>query len=196
MGRALDATVERAIRTGKEDVFAKMLNDGGVLAAKSRRPPKAGLQGGFDIAYVDHARDGGELNILLDAVDKRGELINSQPARLLLHVTRHAVESIYQRIRTTDWVMVVNELKPVAGWLAENIHVVAMEAEGLLLTPNGVSPVVRGERFKNKEFDGSFHWVATTWISDEALEDHTPHKQRVASAVRNARRTRDTFTRA
>jgi hypothetical protein len=195
MGRALDANIDHALLTGKQDVFVKMLKDGGVLADKSRRPPQPGLPGGFDIVYVDHSRDGGDLHVVLDAVDKRGELIDSQPARLLLHMTHHAVESIYQRLRTTQWTTVVNELKPVASWLGQNIHVVAMEAEGWLLSPNGASPVLRGERFKTKEFDGSFHWVATTWISDEGLEDHTPHKLRVASAVRKARQAGDTFTR-
>src|SRR5205807_8818106 len=127
MRRARAARLDHALRTGKQDVFVKMLQDAGVLAGKSRRAPRAGLAGGSDIVYIDHTGDeSGQLTIVIDAVDKRGELIDTQPGRLLLGVTRHAVESLYQRLRTTDWRGVVGEIKPVACWMAQNLHVVAM----------------------------------------------------------------------
>jgi hypothetical protein len=37
-------------------------------------------------------------------------------------------------------------------------------------------------------------WLATTWISFDGLEDHTPYKKKVAEAARKARRDGLTFT--
>jgi hypothetical protein len=178
---------------GKKLVFHKMLQAAGLLARMQRRGPKPGLVAGFDVVWVEMNSNDGSLNCFVQAVDKRGETVSDHRSLILLHVTQHAVESMFQRLRTTDRNAVLAELKPVACWLAENRHTVAMEEAGLVLTEHGVFPVVRAPAVFDDEVDGRYCWDAPTWIADAGLDDHTPQKRRIAEAVKRARQRGEMF---
>lgn len=182
----------RAIKGGRLN-YHEILEQTDLLAGMHRRGPKPGLVSGYELATIEVNSKDGSHNVFVVSVDKRGEIIWDRYSRLLLHVTQHATESMYQRLRTTDRHVVLRELKPTADWLSQNSHMVALEEEGLLLTPGGVFPVVRGPAFFAEETDGRYSWDATTWISDEGLEDHTPQKRRLAQAARKARAEGQTF---
>ena len=126
----------------------------------------------------------GELLFCLQMVDKRGKPKVGSLARLMLLVSQHAVESLYQRLKTTEWKELKSELDPVGNWFFDNADIVAMEGDGYLVTPSGVFPVVHGRPIRSDSFTAFPYWVATTWIAKDHLEDHTPHKKRVAEAVR------------
>lgn len=179
--------VKKTIKSGKDTVsFERLLGRGDVICGKRIRRPSPGTVAGADIVYIDHFQESGELLFSYDQIDKRGELLKGRLSRVLMAVSRHGVESLYQRLKTHEWKIVITELRSVGAWFFENMHVVAMEEEGFLVTPTGVFPVVRGSYEKNEQFEGKRHWVATTWISQANLEDHTPYKLRVAEAVRAA----------
>ena len=181
----LDRHVNKMLKAGTDTLsFEQMLERNELICAKRRRGPAPGTVAGTDIVYIDHDREDGTLLFCFDMLDKHGEWLEGSSGRLLMTLSRHAVESLYQRLKTHDWKIVVNELRPVGIWFFENGHIVAIEEEGFLVTPSGVFPVVRGPRVKDDQLDGIRHWVATTWLSQAALEDHTPHKRRVAEAVR------------
>ena len=178
--------VDAALNSAKPHMWgiqsaAKKLN---TLCAEHPRRPSSGSGAGTDIVYIDCSKARGVLLFILDKVNKNGLHTVGVPGRLLLSVSQHGVESLYQRLRTTEWDVVMNELRPVGAWLLENSHIVAMEEEGYLSTPTGVFPILRGAKKLSKQLDGRSYWLATTWISQANLEDHTPHKRRVAEAVR------------
>jgi len=81
----------------------------------------------------------------------------------------------------------------LSRWLLEHIDEVVAAEKGLLLTCNGVLPVIQCEQYV-PPFSLRDEWLATTWISFDGLEDHTPQKKRVADAARKARREGLTFT--
>ena len=155
-----------------------------MLCAIRRRRPNAGARAGNDLLFVDYDSSDSMLLFKYEEVDKRGRPIKKDSDRVLMAVSQHATESLYQRLRTFEWADVIGELRPVGAWLLENLHTVVMEKEGYLVTPTGVFPVVRGYKDAVYQVDDVPNWLATTWISQANLEDHTPHKRRVAEAVR------------
>ena len=169
--------------TGAID-FEELLRRDNVLCGTRPRRPSLGMGGGRDLVFIDHADKTGELFFAFQMANKRGEVQDGRLAQLLMSVSLHAVESLYQRLKTLDWKRLGTELHPVGKWFFENMHVIEMEEEGYLVTPTGVFPVIRGPYKKSRTFSPGPHWLATTWIAQENLEDHTPHKRRVAEAVR------------
>ena len=96
------------------------------LLATRRRAPSQGLSAGFDVVELMPVEISGELALALDQCDKRGLPILSKPPRLLLELSKHATESLYQRLRTLTPDLVIGELRRVGDWLLHNFADVAL----------------------------------------------------------------------
>ena len=128
----------------------------------------------------------GEFIIVMFPCDKR-RVRTKLPARMLLHISIHATEALFQRLRTQDAGVVQAELRPIGAWLLENLDAIGLEGEGYLLSPSGVFPIAMGKPFRSERLLADCFWDATTWIADTGLSDNSELKRRIAEAVRQAR---------
>jgi hypothetical protein len=174
-------------RRGKGKSVLRLLRDRKQVFATRRRPPSQDFPAGIDTVELMTKSDSGALALMLDHGDKYGIPILSTSMRLLLELSKHATESLYQRLRTYRADVVIDELRPVGKWLLDNLWAIGLVDDGLFLTPTGVFPVTRGEPFKTKDVDGRYHWIAPTWIADAGLAENGQRKRRVADTVRSAR---------
>src|SRR6266542_1768753 len=101
--------------------FLNLFRSDGSLAAQRRRPPSQGVPAGWDIVAFMTVPDSGEFVFSLHRCDKRRLPISKVPARVLLHISMHGTEALFQRLRTLDARAVQAELRPVGGWLLENL---------------------------------------------------------------------------
>ena len=176
-------------RRGKLPNSLRFLHKHNRFAGQRRRPPAPGKPGGLDVIEMNWHREWAVLRLMMLPLDKHGFIVAKLPDRLLLQLTKHATDSLFQRLRTIDSAVVEAELRPVGNWLLKNLIEIGMTSDGYLLTPSGVLPVKHGPTWagRDPDTDASCFWEATTWISDHGLEDHTVFKKRLADAVRKAR---------
>jgi hypothetical protein len=165
-----------------------VLQANGFVSSIHRRPPSQGKPAGQDVLIIDATGANGETAIVLGEFDKRGRPLRRQFFRMLLCLTQHAVESLFQRLRTTSSSPVFDELRSLSPWVYEHRRDVGV-GEGILLSRSGFFLVLPASPLLSIEagLNGLQHWDATTWIADGGMEDHTPGKRRVAVAVRRAR---------
>lgn len=161
----------------------------GGYCGEHRRPPQPGLPGGYDTVELSPHPMSGEFQFIHVQLDRRRWPLPDSKSkdRLLLHVSRHATESLFQRLRTTDDDALRSELRPVGSWLLHNLPSIGLASDGYLLSPSGVFALRSGEPFCSDDLNGKYHWIATTWIADRGLADNTDRKERIANAVQRAR---------
>jgi len=163
-----------------------VLKSNGLVASIHRRPPSQSHPAGNDVLLLDASGANGEMAIFMSEFDKHGQPLKGQQLRMLLWLTQHAVESLFQRLKTTNPSAVFEELRSISSWLYANRWNIGIY-EGILLTRSGFFLVYPASTFAEPKIDRRPHWDATTWVSDGQMEDHTPGKSRIAAAVRNAR---------
>lgn len=176
-----------ALKMGAEVNALRFLERFGLFCGKRRRKPVPNFAAGWEVVFIDHTVETGQLRFVEHSIDRRGFLMVKRQPTLLLQLSQHATESMYQRLKTTDPRAVISEAKPIGVWLVENSHLVRSEEKGLLVSPNGVFPIVRGDLASHPILDERCYWLATTWISFDGMEVHTPMKARLAHTVKSAR---------